>query len=105
MKRNLCLGALGLALLALTPAVAADSGRGRAFVQANCSRCHDIGRGVSPLPRAPNFATLARRYRSSDLEEAFAEGIVTGHRDMPEFVLTPRQIDDLMAYMRRLGGR
>ena len=35
------------------------------------------------------------------MAEALAEGIVTGHGpvNMPEFVLTPDQIDALLAYL------
>ena len=33
------------------------------------------------------------------LEEAFAEGILVGHPDMPEFRLTPTQIDNLLGYI------
>jgi hypothetical protein len=36
------------------------------------------------------------------LAEALAEGIVTGHGPirMPEFVFSPEEIDDLLAYLR-----
>ncbi len=84
-------------------ASAADAAAGRAFARENCSRCHAIDRvGASPLRKAPPFREIARRYRIADLEESLAEGIVTGHPGMPEFELTPRQIDDLLAHMRRL---
>jgi mono/diheme cytochrome c family protein len=100
---------LALTLVACTiPAAtaAADSRAGRAFARENCSRCHAIDRvGASPLGKAPPFRDIARRYKIADLEEALAEGIVTGHPGMPEFELTPRQIDDLLAHMRRLRGR
>jgi cytochrome c len=48
---------------------------------------------------------LARKYKLEDLEEALAEGIVTGHNVMPEFSLTPQQIDDLLAHIRQLRRR
>lgn len=104
--RSACTAAVSLliAVFPLTGAIA-DPARGRAFAQANCSRCHDIAGGKSPLAGAPNFATLARRYKPSDLEEALAEGIVTGHPAMPEFTLSPRQIDDLIGYLRRMRAR
>lgn len=82
---------------------AADARAGRAFAQENCSRCHAIDRtGASPLRKAPPFPQIARRYKLADLEEALAEGIVTGHSGMPEFELTPRQIADLLAHLRRV---
>ena len=77
--------------------------RGRAFAQANCARCHAIGRsGESPLPKAPPFRTLHKRYPVDDLEEALAEGIRTGHPAMPEFVLDKHQIRDLISYLKSL---
>ena len=84
-------------------ALAADARAGRAFAMENCSRCHAIDRtGASPLAKAPPFRQIARRYKLADLEEALAEGIVTGHSGMPEFELTPRQITDLLAHLKRV---
>src|SRR3712207_4612659 len=78
--------------------------RGQAFAQTNCSGCHAIGRvGDSPLAIAPSFRDLHKRYPVEDLAEAFAEGITTGHPTMPEFVLDPAQINDLIAYLRSLA--
>jgi cytochrome c len=77
--------------------------RGRRFAQANCSHCHAIGRfGESPLPIAPPFRTLHEKYPVEYLEEAFAEGIVSGHPSMPQFELPPDQIRDLIAYLKSL---
>lgn len=78
--------------------------RGESFAQTHCARCHAIGgAGDSPLPNAPPFRMLHQRYPIESLEEAFAEGIRTGHRAMPEFVLAREQIGDLIAYLRWLG--
>jgi cytochrome c len=77
--------------------------RGRAFAQANCARCHAIGRsGESPLPKAPPFRNLHERYPVEDLEESLAEGIRTGHPAMPEFALDKHQIRDLISYLKSL---
>jgi len=76
--------------------------RGRQMVEELCSRCHAIeGPGPSPVAQAPAFSTLNRKFPVDDLAEAFAEGIVTGHGpvNMPEFVFSPEQIDDLLAYL------
>ncbi|NOT39830.1 MAG: cytochrome c [Alphaproteobacteria bacterium] len=83
-----------------------DVAKGRAFAQANCSGCHAVGpAGVSPYAPAPPFRTLHERYDVEGLAEAFAEGILVGHKgekQMPEFVMTPEQIDDLLAYLKSL---
>jgi mono/diheme cytochrome c family protein len=89
--------------VATVEGIAGDPRAGREFAVRNCAGCHSIGpTGSSPNANAPTFRTIARRYRLQDLEEGLAEGIVTGHSAMPEFVLTPRQIDDLLAHLGRL---
>jgi mono/diheme cytochrome c family protein len=80
-----------------------DVARGEALVRTNCSPCHAVGlTDKSPHPDAPAFRTLSERYPIADLAEALAEGISTGHPDMPEFVATPDQIDAIIAYIRSL---
>jgi hypothetical protein len=65
--------------------------------------CHAIGLAdESPLHPAPPFRTLHLRYPVESLQEALAEGIVTGHPRMPEFQLKPNQIEDLIAYLKSL---
>ena len=77
--------------------------RGREFARANCARCHSIDRtGDGPLKAAPPFRTLHERYPVENLEEALAEGIVTGHPDMPEFSLAPEQIADFIDFLKSL---
>ena len=65
-----------------------------------CAQCHAIEKeGESPLKQAPAFRTFAKKWPIENLEEAFAEGIVTGHTDMPEFEFEPNQIDALLSYI------
>ena len=103
MARLLKIGAPALTIaLAAAPAFAQQEPtvqRGRAFVQANCARCHAIDKvSPSPLAIAPPFRDLHRRYPIENLQEAFAEGIVSGHPTMPEFRLDPGQIADVIAF-------
>jgi mono/diheme cytochrome c family protein len=94
-----------LTLMLLTPALAASPSeqRGKTFALTNCARCHSIDRVTrSPLKIAPPFRTLHLRYPIETLEEALAEGIVTGHPSMPQFVLEPDQIRDFLAYLKTL---
>ncbi|TIO04117.1 cytochrome c [Mesorhizobium sp.] len=77
--------------------------RGKALLEVNCARCHAIGKtGKSSHPDAPEFRTLSQRYPLTDLEESFAEGISTGHPDMPEWVASPDQIEAIIAYIESL---
>ncbi len=99
------LGASALTDTAVAQSIptAPDLSRGLAFVTENCSRCHAVGRsGDSPLLPAPRFRELHLRYPVEYLEEALAEGIVTGHQAMPQFVLDPAQIADVIAYLKTL---
>jgi cytochrome c len=82
------------------PGVAA---RGEVLARDNCAACHAIGRtGPSARPDAPPFRDLHRRYPVEQLAEALAEGIGTGHEDMPEFQLDPPAIADFLAWLRTL---
>ena len=102
--------ALLIAALMATQAASAPSSpeveRGRAFAQRLCATCHAVGHtGASPYAPAPPFRTLHERYDVEALAEALAEGIVVGHggaRQMPQFTLSPAQIDDLLAYLKSL---
>jgi mono/diheme cytochrome c family protein len=77
---------------------------GKRLVEKNCARCHAVGPGgESAHPDAPPFRLLHRRYPIEDLQEALAEGISTGHPDMPEFVASPDQISAIISYIQSLG--
>jgi mono/diheme cytochrome c family protein len=77
--------------------------RGLNFVRANCARCHSIDKvSESPLRIAPPFRTLHLKYPVESLQEAFAEGIRTGHQNMPEFRLEGDQIGDVIAFLKTL---
>lgn len=94
-------------LLTLLPVAAAAldvrARRGETIARTNCAGCHAIGRvGASPLAEAPPFRDLHRRYPVTDLAEALAEGITTGHPAMPEFRLDPDEAQALIAYLRSL---
>ncbi len=84
--------------------------RGRALVEARCAACHAVeATGDSPVSPAPAFRTLSQRYPVANLQEAFAEGISTGHPKMPQIVLEAGQVQDLIAYLESIqtprGGR
>ncbi len=96
---------LSLFLLVFTSSLsrADDIAAGRKLVEANCSRCHAIGKeGGSPLAKAPPFREVVTRYPPDSLGEALVEGIVTGHNEMPEFVFTADQASEIIAYLDSL---
>ncbi len=76
---------------------------GQKLVEINCGPCHATGRsGESPHSQAPVFRQLGRRYPLEQLEESLAEGLTTGHPDMPTFVAEPHQIADIIAYLKSI---
>jgi len=104
MLRLVLPGAL-VTLTLTSPLLAASSAEqhGRIYARTHCARCHAIGRtGRSPFAPAPPFRDLHLRYPVENLAEALAEGINTGHPAMPEFVLDPDQIHDLLSYLKTL---
>jgi len=76
---------------------------GRALLEKNCARCHAIGaEGESAHKEAPPFRVVVTRYPPDDLAEALAEGLVSGHPDMPEFVFEPNEVGAITAYLNAL---
>lgn len=98
-----CLMAAMLFALFTGDAQAQDIEVGKALAQEHCASCHAVTEtGNSPHEDAPPFREVVTRYPVENLAEAFAEGITVGHQAMPEFVLTPEQIDDLLSYLNSL---
>ena len=102
---------LALLMIGLTaPTLAEKAGsparRGEALLTTNCARCHAVGRsGVSPHPQAPAFRTLSRKFKVEGLAEALAEGISTGHPDMPEFVFEADEVGAIIDYLKSIQQR
>jgi len=77
--------------------------KGEVLVRENCSRCHAIGtEGDSPHRDAPPFRTLSSKYPVEDLAESLAEGIVSGHPDMPIFVFSPHDVEAIIEYLQSI---
>jgi mono/diheme cytochrome c family protein len=104
-RRRLPASVVALILLGPAHPSLADSltDHGKALVEVNCARCHAVGKtDKSSHPDAPPFRSLSKRYPITDLEEALAEGISTGHPDMPEWIASPDQIEAIIAYISSL---
>ncbi|MBR0795004.1 cytochrome c [Bradyrhizobium jicamae] len=88
---------------ALTTDANADQEQGRRLARLYCARCHSIDKvSRSPLKLAPPFRTLHERYPVETLQEALAEGIVTGHPTMPEFSFEADQVNDFILFLKSL---
>lgn len=107
MRRLILVSSLASALLGA--AAAADTAdelvsKGRVIASDKCARCHNIGGdGPSPHAKAPPFRDVVTRYPSEHLAEALAEGIVSGHPDMPIYVMSADEIDQFLAFLDTLS--
>ena len=85
---------------------APDLKRGEALLTKNCAPCHAVGRtGESPRKEAPAFRTLGQRYPIESLEEALAEGLMSGHPDMPGFSFDADDVGAIIAYLKSIQAR
>lgn len=77
--------------------------KGQTILTEKCARCHATDRqGASPLPVAPPFRDLHKKYAISTIAEALAEGIVTGHPEMPNTPFVQDDIDAIIGYIESL---
>jgi len=80
--------------------------RGHALVMRDCARCHSVeATGSSSFRPAPPFRTLHSQYPLDSLEEALAEGIISGHPAMPEFEYSAGDVADIIAWMKSLDEK
>ncbi len=93
-------------LMAPLHPASADSGaieQGRDLVVQNCSSCHAIGKTDSNAhPDAVAFRDLSKQYPVEQLEEALAEGILSGHPDMPVREFEAEQVGQIIAYLKSI---
>jgi mono/diheme cytochrome c family protein len=106
---RLAIAASAALLVASASAFAVEKGladKGEVLVRENCSRCHAIGKeGDSPHKEAPPFRTLSKHYPIEDLSESLAEGIVSGHPDMPIFVFGPHDVEAIVEYLQSIQAQ
>ena len=101
--------AAGLALLLLGTQLAVgapnSASEGKVLLEQNCSRCHSIAdKGDSPLIKAPPLREIYLRYPIEQLEEGFAEGMGSKHRDMPQIQFSDEQVAAILAYLGSITG-
>ncbi len=91
----------------ILPSTAADDlARGGALLQKHCGSCHATGRNDTSADKdAPAFRTIGQRYPVDSLEEALAEGMLSGHPDMPEFSFEADEVGAIIAYLKSIQQR
>ena len=81
------------------------AGEGEAILKANCARCHAIdATGSSPLAQAPPLREVYLAYPIDQLEQGFAEGMGSRHRDMPQIQFTDEQVVAILDYLGSITG-
>ena len=98
---------VAIASLLLLPATAAaqelgSPGLGQAYAERVCADCHDVEAGgeISPNPDAPSFQSVADTPGMSP--RALAVWLQTSHPTMPDLILKPDDMDNVIAYIMGL---
>jgi cytochrome c len=100
----LVLAMTGVANISAAQGPVATVAEGRLLVQKYCAACHAIGaKDISKHRSAPPFRDVLKRYNASVLAEALAEGLLTGHPDMPEFSFEPSDAAAIINYLNTLA--
>jgi cytochrome c len=77
--------------------------RGRALLEQHCGSCHAIEKiGRSPHREAPPFRHISRRYDIDVIAAKLREGLVSYHRDMPDFRFSREDARAAGAYLRSI---
>ncbi|WP_397417418.1 c-type cytochrome [Phenylobacterium sp.] len=108
MQRALLLVLTMSGTLAAATSAAAETAerRGQILVTRHCASCHAVGvSGASKEPAALPFREIGRRYDPEQLQEALAEGLLTGHPMMPEFRFPPEDGKAIIRYLKSIQTR
>jgi mono/diheme cytochrome c family protein len=92
---------VGLAQTAAAQTV--DPSLGERIAMANCRVCHEITASApaeNPKSGAPSFVDVARMPSTTEL--AIKVFLRSSHRSMPNFILSPEEIDSVTAYILSL---
>jgi len=79
---------------------------GAHLAQTLCVQCHAVGTEAekhSADPQAPRFVDVA--HMPSTTELSLKVFLRSSHRNMPDFMLAPDEIDSLTAYVLGLRGK
>lgn len=88
---------------AIAQASSGDATVGRELVKARCSTCHDREDSPRGRQQGPSLAAVAAMPSTTSMSlHAF---LMTPHVNMPNYQLTPQEIDDVVAYILSLRRR
>jgi len=106
--KHVVLVALGVGLaFAATAAMAGeeagDSQAGFDYADTYCATCHGISEEQSPLPQAPRFRNVADQPGITAM--ALQVWMQTSHPTMPNIIVAPQDMRNVIAYILSLKGR
>ena len=106
MKEVIILAAVTLLVLA-SGALAqdADIEAGAAYAEQVCAACHAVmpNEQISPLPQAPTFQSVANTPGMTEL--ALTVWLQSSHPTMPNIILKPDDMRNVIAYIRSLESK
>jgi len=86
------------ALILSATAQAQNAATGEKLVKSECATCHAIGEEAkSPEPKAPRFADVAAMPSTTEL--SLKVFLRSSHKNMPNIMLEPDEIDAAAAYI------
>jgi cytochrome c553 len=106
--KHLLSGVLGASIV-LAAAAAAHAGElaksqaGFVYAKQFCSKCHGISNEKSPLPQAPRFKVVAEQRGMT--ATALTVWLQTSHPTMPNIIVEPQDMRNVVAYILSLKGR
>ncbi len=88
----------GLLMVMAVNGAKADATRGQALSEQWCAQCHGVRPGMSSSnAKAPTFSAIA--LEPSATEYSLRTFLRTPHSTMPNFILKPDDIDDIVEYI------
>jgi mono/diheme cytochrome c family protein len=79
--------------------------QGQTLAETVCAECHAVTRGAirSPFDHAPPFEAIAQMPGMTPM--AIRVWLRSAHREMPNIMLQPEEIDNVIAYLQTLKAR
>jgi mono/diheme cytochrome c family protein len=75
---------------------------GLKFAEEQCSTCHAVDHPSKASQQAPSFTSIARMPSTTSL--SLHVFLRTPHANMPNYRLTSKEVDDVVAYILSLHG-
>ena len=93
------------AMMIAAPVLSQELGsakQGQALAESVCAECHAVSRGAirSPFEHAPAFETIAQTPGMTPT--AIRVWLRSAHREMPNIMLQPEEVDNVIAYLQTL---